>query len=164
MQRKNSILIPLKSTIKNNLRATKRKGFAMIMAIGVIVILSTIMALTLSMTSKAGKRTIDMYLHEQVVLYSKSAVELALLDIANLGCINNYNNTLGGVYDVNITMLYIYTGPRTNDDGTINCAEFTPGIYIQTPEQDGSVLMDITVSTNEGSEPITYFRRVIQKL
>ena len=35
---------------------------------------------------------------------------------------------------------------------------------ITTPEQNGSVLMDITVTSEAGSEPIRYFRRTIQKL
>ncbi len=135
---------------------------AMIMAIMVIVIIATIMALALSLTSLTAKRTTDLYLHEQAVLYSKAAAELALLDIAKNGCTNSYNHTFGNAteiqYDANITMQYIYTTP------VAGCNQY---ITITTPQQSGSVLMDIAVTLHDAnltSEPIRYFRRTIQKL
>jgi len=140
---------------KNNL--LNRSGIAMIMAISVIVVLSTIMALSLSMSVLTTKKTTDIYLHEQVILYSKSAAELALLDIAKNGCRDTFHTTFDSIYDANITMQYIYTESSSCDD------YFT----ISTPEQNGSVVMNITVTvsdTNIASEPIRYFRRVIQKL
>ena len=138
----------------------KKSGMAMIMAIVVIVVLSTIMALSLSLTVQTTKRTTDLYLHEQVVLYSKSAAELALLDIAKNGCQDTFNTNFDGIYDANITMKYIYKGSLPN---TCTQSYFS----ISTDEQNGSVLMDITVTISDSSvtsEPIRYFRRVIQKL
>lgn len=160
MQRKNYFL--------RNSTPKSKSGMAMIMAIAVIVIMATIMALSLSLTAKTSKRTTDLYLYEQAILYSKSAAELALLDIAQNGCQNSYNNTLGNVgeiqYDVNVTMLYVYT----ENSG---CNEYVGGLnpidYIQTDEQNGSVLMDITTTLHDSTittEPIRYFRRSIQKL
>lgn len=161
MQRKNNFL-------KTSYRKT-RSAMAMIMAIAVIVVIATILALSLSLTTLTSKKTTDLYLYEQSVLYSKSAAELALLDIAKEGCINNKTYSFdSGLYDVNITMLYVYTEANTNVAGTTNCTPYTktPSTpnYIMTHEQNGSVLMDITVSTDEGTEPIRYFRRTIQKL
>jgi Tfp pilus assembly protein PilX len=154
MQRKNYFL-------KTNPHK-KRSGFAMIMAIAVIVIIATIMALSLALTTETSKRTVDLYLYEQTALHAKSATELALLEIAkrdpNTNCLNSYNTTLDDIYDVNITMRYIFTGTV----GT--CSKY---FDIVTPEQNGSVLMDTTVSVNNttvSSEPIRYFRRTIQKL
>jgi len=151
MQRKNYIL-------KSSIHKT-RSGFAMMMAIIVIVIISTIMAISLSLTVETGKRTTDLYLYEQAVLYSKSAAELALLDIAQNGCNDNFNTNFGGTYyDANVTMRYVYTSTV----GT--CTDY---FNITTPEQNGSVLMDITITINDStiaSEPIRYFRRSIQKL
>jgi type II secretory pathway pseudopilin PulG len=151
MQRKNYLL--------KTYNYKNKSGFAMIMAIIVIVIISTIMALSLSLTTQTAKRTTDLYLYEQSVLYSKSAAELALLDIAqNAPCTQFTKNiTFDGIYDANITMRYVYKGLScggTNDYFTT----------IQTDEQNGSVLMDITVTTNAGTEPIRHFRRSIQKL
>jgi Tfp pilus assembly protein PilV len=158
MQRKNYIL---KSNPHKG-RAVflkKRSGFAMIMAIIVVLVVSTIMALSLALTAQTSKRTVDLYLYEQVALHAKSAAELALLDIAQNGCTDNYNTTFNGsIYTANVTMRYVY---ETSIGG---CTDY---FNITTPEQSGSVLMDVTVSVNDPSittEPIRYFRRSIQKL
>lgn len=164
MQRKNSIL-KVTPHQKRGAFAKVRSGFAMITAIIVIVIISTIMALSLSLTTETTKRTVDLYLYEQVALHTKSATELAMLEIAKNGCQNSFNTTLDTFYDVNITMRYVYTGPTTNVAGD-DCDEYIS--YITTDEQNGSVLMDVTVSVREdqglSTEPIRYFRRTIQKL
>jgi hypothetical protein len=156
MQRKNNFLrINLKSS---------RSGIAMIMAIAVILIISTIMALSLSLTATTAKRTTDLYLHEQAILVSKSAAEIILLEIAaNDPCDVNsssaaLNYTSNGIFDVNVTLKYVYTAPSP-------CSAAVDKYFdISTDEQNGSVLMDIIVTTNEGTEPIRYFRRSIQKL
>lgn len=153
MQRKNSIL--------KIYPQTKRGAFAMIMAIFVIIIISTIMALSLSLTTQTSKRTTDIYLYEQAELVAKSATERALLEIANNGCQNTFT-TDTGMFDISVTMQYIYTGV------VVGCTPYNPAspIYITTPEQNGSVLMDVevTVKNNITTEPIRYFRRSIQKL
>jgi flagellar basal body-associated protein FliL len=154
MQRKNSIL--------RYSASKKRAGMAMIMAIMVIVIIATIMALALALTSETTKRTTDIYLHEQAALYSKAAAEFALLNIAKNGCSNSYNHTFGAAgeiqFDANVTMQYSYTTPIAG------CTQY---ITINTPAENGSVLMDIAVTLHDStitSEPIRYFRRTIQKL
>jgi len=161
MQRKNNILTP-----KNNVRGlNKRNGFAMIMAIAVVVVIATLMALSLSLVSQTSKRTVDLYVYEQAVLYSKSAAELALLDIASEGCIADRNYTFD-YYTAEVKTSYIYTSATTNVANTYNCPD-AYATYITTDEQNGSVLMDITVSINDSTivtEPIRYFRRSIQKL
>ena len=153
MQRKNSIL---KTTSRH------RSGIAMIMAIAVIVIISTIMALSISLSTQTTKSTTDIYLYEQAILYAKSAQEFALLNIAKNGCTNTYNYTFGNAgeiqYDANVTMSYIYSAPVTG------CTQY---ITIKTPEQNGSVLMDVSVTLHDpsiSSEPIRYFKRTIEKL
>ncbi len=157
MQRKNSILEFNSLTSKKSLQ--RRSGFAMIMAIIVIIIIATIMTLSLSLTAQTSKRTVDVYIYEQVALHAKSAAELAMLEIAQNGCTNNLATTLDGIYDVNVSMRYIYTG------AVGGCTNY---FNIATPEQNGSVLMDITVNVrtdqNITTEPITYYRRTIQKL
>ena len=147
MQRKNNLLV-------------SHNGIAMIMAIAVIVILSTIMAISLSLSTQTTKRTTDIYLYEQAVLYSKSVAELTLLKIAKDGCQNSFNKNFDGIYDANVTMRYIYTKETKNKAGEI-CNKY---ISIKTDEQNGSVLMDISITSDAGTEPIRYFRRTIQKL
>ncbi len=156
---------------KNNILISSRSGMAMIMAITVIVIMATIMALSLALTTKTTKKTVDMYIYEQSILLSKSATEYALLEIARLGPCSvsniNFNPDLDNdgtddYYNINIDVQYIYntTAPCIATGGTTYTT-------VATPEQDGSVIMDVTVSVNDtsiASEPIRYFRRTIQKL
>lgn len=159
MQRKNNLLMPLKSPTNHN-------GFAMIIAVIVMITIATIIMFTLSKSTQTVKRTADSYLYEQAELHTKSAIEYALFRIAGEGCINNLNFTLDTIYDVNITARYVYTGATTNVAGTTNCNEYI-NPYITTNEQNGSVLMDIVISIDSadtGTDPIRYFRRTIQKL
>jgi len=160
MQRKNYIL--------NKRNSLHRSGFAMIMAIIAIVIISTIMAFSLSLTTQTAKTTTDTYLYEQAVLYSKSAAELALLEIAKTniaedGCLNSFEtdfpDELGkeSLFQAKVTMKYVYSAEVTG------CDKY---FIITTPEQNGTVLMDITITTKDevATEPIRYFRRSVQKL
>jgi len=167
MQRKSNILIPNKLIEnRNNLRVAHRKGFAIVMAMGAIVIIAGIMAASLSLTSQTSKRTTDIYLYEQAELYAKSAAERTLLQIAaNAPCVapvRNYNLD-NNIYNINVDLLYIYTAPSpcATASGTDYLSDANT---ITTDEQDGSVLMDITVTTNAGTEPIRIFKRTIQKL
>jgi len=167
MQRKNYFLKPSKH----------RSAMAMIMAIAAIVVMATIMTLSLSLVTETTKRTTDIYLHEQAILVSKSAAELALLTIAQYApCtvipgagydyIGSYQFDLNGNgnlddinFTVDVTPYYVYKD--------LNCTapyNFLTTTSLQTDEQNGSVILDITVSSDEGTEPLRYFRRVIQKL
>ena len=165
---------------KNNILNSARNGMAMIMAIIVIVIISTIMALSLAMTTQTTKRTTDLYLYEQSILLSKSATEYALLLIAqNPPCSNldiNFNPDMDNDgnddhYNIDISMQYVYydnPATATNEAQTL-CIANGGTLYteVTTPEQNGSVMLDVAVSvtnTNISTEPIRYFRRSIQKL
>lgn len=160
MQRQNSIL-----NSSHKQYGAKKGGFAIIMAIAVIVVLATIMALSLSLTSQTAKRTTDIYLHEQVMLLAKSAVELSLFQIAANGPCTPaaLNFTHDGIYDINITNRFAYTDPIPAVCGTGTIALTN----IANPDSNGTVIIDITISvtdTTVTSEPIRYFRRTVQKL
>jgi len=149
---------------KNNILKRAKNGMAMIMAIAVIVILVTIMALSITLTSQTTKRTTDVYLYEQSVLLAHSVAEYTLLRIAqNPPCSNlDENFTQDGLYHITIKLLYIY-------DSNASCLANGGALYttVATPEQNGSVLMDVTVDVNDttvATEPIRYFRRTLQKL
>ena len=156
MQRKNNFLM----------RRSHRNGMAMIMAISVIVVVATIMALSLALTSQTSKKTTDIYLYEQSMLLAKSATEYQLLRITqNPPCSNLDDNfRQDTIYDVNITTRYIY---NNNNPCTANANPGTIYVNVDTPEQNGSVLIDVAVSINDATiatEPIRYFKRTIQKL
>ena len=159
MQRKNNLLIH-----------SQKNGFPMIMAVVVVVVISTIMALALRLSTQTTKKTVDLYVYEQAILLSKSAAEYALLRISQDNNLTNPCNVTSlnfnppsplNYYDINISIQYIYVAPSP-------CTNAQTYTTVTTPEQNGSVLMDITVSvpTNKNitSEPIRYFRRSIQKL
>ncbi len=170
MQRKNYLL-------KRKSSKTYRDGMAMIMAVGVIVIIATILTFALSLATQTSKRTIDLYIYEQAVLLSKSAAEYALLkisldnnvtdpcNITNLNFkvdLDNDGSVADDFYDIDISIKYSYINPPAS------CTADRIYATVTTPEQNGSVLMDITVSVPISKditlEPIRYFRRSIQKL
>lgn len=149
---------------KNNILKRAKNGMAMIMAIAVIVIIATIMALSMRLTSQTTKRTTDVYLYEQSVLLAHSAAEYALLQISqNAPCTNlDTTFTQDSIYNITINLRYIY-------DSNVPCVANGGVLYttVTTPEQNGSVLMDVTVDVNDttvASEPIRYFKRTLQKL
>jgi len=156
MQRKNHTLRKSLVHFKN--------GMAMIMAIMVIVILATIMAFSISLTSETTKRSTDIYFYEQSVLLAKSTAEYALLQIAlHPPCSDlDENFTQNGIYNISMKIKYIY-------DSNASCITNGGTLYttITTTEQNGSILLDVSVEVNDttvATEPIRYFRRTIQKL
>ena len=165
MQRKNYLL--------RNTRLKFKRGIAMIMAIAVIVIIATIMALSLAMTAETTKKTTDLYLYEQAVLLSNSAAEYALLRISqappcsipNLNFQPDLNGDGSPIYDINISMYYIFNNPSICTAGGANPY---PDFNLTEEATNGTVLMDITVSiptsANVSTEPIRFFRRSLQKL
>lgn len=148
---------------KNSFLKKQRAGIALIMAIATIVILSTIMALSLALTAKTTKSTNDLYLYEQSILLAHSATEYALLRIAQDGPCSptSLNFTQDTIYDINISIKYVYTSAAVCADASNN---FTT---VETQEQNGSALIDVTVSINDTtvvSEPIKFFKRTLEKL
>lgn len=153
----------------------------MIMAIIMILVLGGIMAAVISMTSQTTKRTTDVYLHEQAVLLTRSATEYAMLAVSGHdhvtlnNCINRIDAQYpaagaGAMFDINITLQYIGFGSTTGNDaiGGINetaCSDFID--VIQTPDSNGSILMDVIVTSSPNlnlTEPIRYHRRTMQKM
>ncbi len=156
MQRKNNFL--------NYSTKKSRNAMAMIMAITTIIIMSTIMALSLSMTTQTTKKSTDLYLYEQSILLSKGATEYALLQIAQNKPCSKLDESFvqDDIYNIDITIKYIYLSDTscTANDGTLYTT-------VTTPEQNGSALIDITVSVTDDTittESIRFFKRTIQKL
>ncbi|MBV5320070.1 MAG: type II secretion system protein [Sulfuricurvum sp.] len=160
MQRKNRIL--------------KRRGMAMIMAIFFIVIIAVIMAVIMQLTATTTKKTENLYLHEQALGLTRSATEYALLAVSGhnhnalQNCINRidaqYPSATNPIFDINITLRYVGFGNiNIANDG--QCVDYIRNI--QTPESNGSILMDVVVTSSPDlnlSEEIRYFRRTMQKM
>ena len=67
---------------KNYILKSKKNGFAMLMAIVVLLVLATMMAVSISLTTKTTKRNLNTYVKNQAELYSKNAAEYALYKIS----------------------------------------------------------------------------------
>ena len=139
-------------------------------AIAFMVIMASIMGLMLSMTAATSKRGADLYFQEQAHMLAKSATEFALLAIsghdrvANNNCVNTISSqypAVNPVYDINTTIRYI---GFPNSGFGANCNRYIGNI--QTPESNGTVLIDVVVTTNATAgldEPVRFHRRTMQK-
>ena len=151
----------------------KRSGIAMIMAGAVLVVLATIMAFSIQMTAKTGKRVVDIYVLNQAELYAKNAAEFALYKIsrsssrcspASIGPF-----TIDGLYKVTVDLDYAYAA---EDNNTSTCGANDYITLTNTPagqpdREYGYVKIDVTVDVNSNSvnsEPIRVFRRYIEDI
>lgn len=144
-----------------------RKGFSLITAIMFIVLVATLGALALSLSTFSTKQTSDLYLQAQAEILAKSATEYALLAISghnnSVDCINQINSqyTVGGnaLFDINISLQYLGSGLPA---GTA-CNQL--GTDISTADSNLTVLIDtvVTSSTGVATEPIRFHRRTLQK-
>lgn len=160
MQRKNDLLKPM-----------KRSGIAMIMAVAVLVVLATIMAFSIQMTTKTGKRVVDIYIRNQAELYAKNAAEFALFQIsrsasrcspASIGPF-----TIDGLYKVTVDLDYAYADNNTSTCGVNDYVTLTNPPVGQSDREYGYVKIDVTVDVNSSSvnsEPIRIFRRYIEDI
>ena len=142
-----------------------RKGFGLITAIIILVVVSTLMSLMISLSSSSVKQTSDLYFKEQAELLARSAVEYGLLAISghenNVSCVENVNLTYGAAYDMNLSLYYIY-----DKHPTPLCTHILAN-NIDTNKSNITTMIDVRVTVNQGitgiTEPIVIHRRTIQK-
>ena len=144
-----------------------RRGFTLITAILLILLISTIALLSLSLSSLTTKQTSDIYLREQAELLLQSATEYALLaisgrDIATNGCINTINAQYpqagaNALFDINISLSYLGNGlPNTCNrlDNNVSNLDSNVTVMIDTV---------VTSANSVSTEPIRLHRRTLQK-
>jgi len=155
-----------------------RKGFSMVTAVFVIVIMATLTALIMNITSKTVKETTQQYQKEQASLLARSYTELAMLYVINYDrmannngiCINSIDATFGNpnnLYTINTTIQYI-----GNSVLLPNCAtNLTPLWNVPNPtgfDSTISVIIDVYIKYKDFDDPTnrdkTFHRRTIQKL
>ena len=151
----------------------QRKGIALITAIAFLLIMMTIMALMVSLTSQSSKRGADLYFQEQAHLLAKSATEFALLAISGHernatvgavnGCVNQINSqypAVNPIYDINTTIRYFGLGGLGGP-----CNSFVDNIA--TPESNGTAIIDVYVTLDSAQagtdEEVRFHRRTMQK-
>ncbi len=142
----------------------KRKGIAMIMAIFVLVVLATIMAFTIQMTTKTAKRAADIYVENQAILFAKNAAEYAVYKIStNKNCnLTSFNTTLRTYYQVNVDISYILSDPNAA------CPTSTIALTsVGGANAYAYARIDVTVTVDNDSvatEPVRIFRRYVEDI
>lgn len=147
--------------------ATKRSGFAMILAIFVVVVIAMGGALLMSGGAKESKAVGDKYLHAQAQLLAKSATEYAVMrvqgfDTTGGNCLNQLDIAVkdsGGVntmFNANVSMLYSFRAAKP--------AGGTCTILAENTGKESTVLVDVVVTDNNlSTEPIRVHERSWQK-
>jgi len=150
-----------------------RRGFGLITAIIILVVVSTLMSLMISLSATSVKQTTDIFFKEQAELLARGAVEFGLLAISghenNVSCVENINITYPSAnqptHEANLTMYYIFDRVATP---VVNCGtSHTLDTNIDTNKSNLTVMIDVRVSVRQDatgiSEPIVIHRRTIQK-
>ena len=157
-----------------------RRGFSMVMAIFVILILATIAILSLNMAAGTATATTMQYRNEQAQLYARSYTEFAIMAITRYNratdCVNNINGyignptkqateySLGNGYTVQTLIQYI--GGTGIPGGCTKPA--TPNVASLGPDNTvASAIIDVYVKYNDPSlsaSEIVYHKRTIQKI
>jgi type II secretory pathway pseudopilin PulG len=136
-----------------------RKGFSLLTAIVFLVLIATISALSISLSTQSVKQTGDVLLKSQAELLLRSATEYAMLAISGApnGCLSDINATHNGIFDINISIMYIGNGLPAA------CPQI--GTDINTSDSNRTVIIDTWVRTKADivTEPIVIHRRTIQK-
>lgn len=152
--------------------ATKRSGFAMILAIFVVVLVALGGVMLLGNASTGAKATGDNYLRAQAELLAESATEFAVMraqgfDISVASgshCLENLDITVNGsdgatpMFDASVSLAYSFRGAKP-----VNCTN--AHVLAVGTNKDTMILMDVTVTDhNLSTEPIRVHKRTWQKL
>ncbi len=155
----------------------KRKGFALITAVFLLIIISAMLVTMLSLSTETTKRTANDYLNEQAILLAYGATEQAVLSISGSNLTAACPTAIGPtnypavnpILTVTTTMRYIWANGQS--PGGANCNNYidqsqSAGNQLTTIESNGAVVIDVTVQTVAGlmDEPVTFHRRTLQKL
>jgi len=144
----------------------KRRGFAMILAIFIVLLVAAGGALLLSNTTMGAKGVSDTYLHTQAELLAESATEFAVMraqgfDTSGGHCLENLNITINdasgsAMFDANVSMSY-----SSGVTKPVNCTNWVA----VDPSLPTMILVDVAVTDhNLSTEPIRVFKRSWQNL
>lgn len=142
----------------------QRKAFSLIMAIIIIVLMSTVAMLIMSMSGKMVKGTTTQYQYEQAVLYAKSYTEYAIMAVmANDRTVNCLNTIDGSIDNYTIKTEISYIG----DTNVTGCSRVLSNTVVN-PNSPLNIIVDVFVSYPDLDHPddmnMTYHRRSLQKI
>lgn len=145
-----------------------RSGYALILAIATVVIISLVGAAIMNISSDSTKRATDDYLRLQAELLAKSATEYVLMRISGFDrskgkCLEYVDISAEPYFDINATIWYIFDGNKPSECN--NSLSETP--FGTAEDNETSAIIDVVVSTKQGTtetpEPIVIHRRTLQK-
>ncbi len=149
-----------------------RKGFSLIFALFVIVLVAGIISLSLRYAKSSIIKTTTLYEKESAELFLNSAVELSLLAISAYernstnGCLRDINITSKDqrfIASVQIKWYYLLNGSNDatycNNDGLTH--------IITTSDSHGMAMLEVEVEANtthpKNSMPLRIIRRTLQR-
>ena len=152
-----------------------RKGFGLIQALIVIVLVSGILMISMKYASVSIKQTGDLYVKESAELFMDSAVELALLSISGyernatshcLSEVSIISSDRRFKADINITDYFLYKD--SNDSVYCQGGSGYSVHEIKSDDSHGFVMLQITVETNathpkNANKKIKLTRRTLQR-
>ena len=151
MQRKNYLL--------------KKEGFAVIMAVMVLIVIATIMAFSIQMSAKNDKRAVDIYLLDQAEIFAKNAAEYTVYRISqnkdcSLASIPTF--VLHDFYKVDVNISYAFSDPIpgvcTGSGITLQSAGYGDAYGY------ARIDVSVTVDGNVTAEPIRIYRRYVEDI
>jgi len=141
-----------------------RKAFSLVTAIFLLILMSSLMAVMLTLSSQTLKQTGNIYLQEEAKLLARSATEYALLAISahkmdtKHKCVENINMhyPVYPSFDVNVSIYYIGKNLPCDKSHILDN-------NISTKESNVTVIVDTFVTSSDTQENISYYKRTIQK-
>jgi type II secretory pathway pseudopilin PulG len=145
----------------------KRRGFGIITAIILLVLIATVAVMILSLAATSSKKATDDYLRVQAEMLARSATEFAIMrvqgydKVPNNDCLRNVN-IVATPFDINVTINYLFKNnnkPANCDDKHVFASDLSDS------DLSGTVIMDVVVTTQSGvtAEPIRIHKRTLQK-
>jgi len=162
-----------------------RRAFSMLMALAVIVIVSTISVLVLNLSGKMVTGTTAKYREEQAALLANSYAELAILSVINQdinnSCITELNSTVDNlvpngsstltgdaVYNVNVKISYIGNNLTACGTSVLNGSPIATDYNSTLPVGLAAIVVDVFVRYRNSSitpdHDLTYHLRRLNKI
>ena len=156
------------------MRKNMRTAFNLLMAIGIILILSGAAIMTMKYVSISAKHISDSYIKEQAEIFAQSVMEATILKIEghernatttssdnsaetfeNGHCIKTLNfKSTDSKFNANVVISKYYLYDGKDNDGVNHCG--TSGLVqsIQTSESHGYVMIETVVTTNPNNAKV----------
>jgi len=154
--------------MKTNLHM--KRGFGLISAMIFIVVLATIGALALSMSTKSAAQATNTYLKEQAEVLAANATEFAVMamqmhdygDNDQKGCINNitlwYPDNTQPMFQMNVALKYL------NKSLPNSCTKADGAVAIEVGDTSAhAAIIEVEVVSIDQDPQIRYFLRSVQK-